>query len=67
MTGKTYRLVGRVGAGRSSYAITLPLDWARGERITEGMRLVVVYDGILVVSPPGKEGVARRALAAVMP
>jgi hypothetical protein len=64
MPGKTSRTVGISGTSQARYVV-LPRAWCDGTGIRKGSRVEVLYDGVLVVVPPGMEGAAGRLLRAL--
>jgi hypothetical protein len=64
MPGKVRRTVGANGSSQARYVV-LPRAWCDGTGISKGCRVDVLYDGVLVVVPPGMQGAAGRVLAAL--
>jgi hypothetical protein len=64
MPGRTERRVGANGASQSRYVV-LPKVWCDGTGIGKGSHVELLFDGILVVVPPGMKAAASRVLAAL--
>ena len=43
---------GRVHRLGGSLAVTLPIDWTRGNEVKKGDELEIEYDGAVTVKPP---------------
>ena len=64
MPGKTERRVGANGWSQSRYVV-LPKVWCDGTGIVKGSYVELLFDGILVVVPPGMKAAANRVLDAL--
>lgn len=64
MPGRTERRVGANGASQSKYVV-LPKVWCEGTGVGKGSRVELLFDGVLVIVPPGMGGDATRVLAAL--
>lgn len=62
MPGRTERRVGANGRSQSRYVV-LPKVWCEGTGIGKGSHVELLFDGVLVVVPPGMNAVANRVLA----
>jgi len=53
MPFETSRIIQEVGSNKASYNITLPKEWARFWQLKKGKKILMLYDSILVLIPPG--------------
>jgi hypothetical protein len=61
MPGRESRRVGEIGAGQSRYLI-LPKPWCDGSSVDKGTEVDLLYNGVLVVVPPGNGRTATEIL-----